>query len=142
MINALLAQAETASRLQIAGAMSFGIVIGWYVYYINRYRKADVQLSDVVTLVGAVGGGAILALFPAKTDLFGAYGLGLGIGFFSYFVVLLLFVAASKRFGIEFFLDGRRKKLADDEWIPDTVAPTIHPMEATSEPGKAPGVGN
>ena len=141
MIHVALAQVETASRLQIAGALSFGIVIGWYVYYINRYRKADVQLSDIVTLIGAVGGGAVLALFPAKTELFGAYGLGLGIGFFSYFLVLLLFVGISKKFGVEFFLDGRRRKLEGNEWIPETIAPSITPMEATSQPGQ-PGVGN
>jgi hypothetical protein len=45
-----------ASTIQVLGAGGFGALIGWYVYYINRYRRADVQLSDIVTLVGAIGG--------------------------------------------------------------------------------------
>ena len=60
-----------ATLLQELGAGAFGAVIGWYVYYINRWRKDDVQLSDIVTLIGAIGGAAVLALFPAKTDLSG-----------------------------------------------------------------------
>ena len=41
------------------GSGGFGTIIGWYVYYINRYRKGDVQFSDLTTLVGVIGGGAI-----------------------------------------------------------------------------------
>jgi hypothetical protein len=120
---------ETATALQLWGAGAFGTLIGWLVYYINRYRKADVQLSDLVTLIGVIGGGAILALFPAKTDLFGAYGIGLGVGFFSYFLVLIFLVGVSKNFTVDFFLDGRRKKPKDDYYIPDEVQQTIHAME-------------
>jgi len=100
---------QTASTIQLIGAACFGAIIGWYVYYINRYRKGDVQLSDLVTVIGAIGGGAVLALFPAKTDLFGAYGIGLAIGFFGYFVVLIFLVGISKNFESDWFLDGRRK---------------------------------
>ena len=109
--------ATAATSLQLWGAGAFGVLIGWYVYYINRYRKGDVQLSDLVTLIGVIGGGAIVALFPAKSDLFGAYGIGLGIGFFGYFAALIIMVAISKNFGVDFFLDGRRKQLAGDEMI-------------------------
>lgn len=104
-----------ASTLQLLGAGGFGAIIGWYVYYINRYRKSDVQLGDLVTLVGVLGGGSMLALFPARTDLFGAYGIGLSVGFFGYFLALIIMVAVSKNFGVDFFLDGRRKQLAADE---------------------------
>jgi hypothetical protein len=104
-----------ATRLQIFGAMGFGAIIGWLVYYINRYRTGDVQFSDLATVIGILGGGAILALFPASTDLFGGYGIGLFIGFFSYFLYLNLQVRISKNFTVDWFLDGRSKKLADDE---------------------------
>lgn len=104
-----------ATRLQIFGAIGFGTIIGWLVYYINRYRTGDVQFSDLATVIGILGGGAVLALFPPKTDLFGGYGIGLFIGFFSYFLVLNMQVAISKKFFVEWFLDGRSKKLADDE---------------------------
>jgi hypothetical protein len=110
-----------ATRLQLFGAAAFGVLIGWLVYYINRYRKADVQLSDLVTLIGVLGGGAILALFPAKTDLFGAYGIGLAIGFFVYFIVLVFLVGISKNFDVDWFLDGRRKKPKDPFYVPGEV---------------------
>ncbi len=93
----------------LIGAGAFGALIGWYVYFINRHRKDDVQLSDIVTLVGVLGGAAVLALFPAQTPLFGAYGIGLALGFFAYFILLLILVGISPNFSADWFLDGRRK---------------------------------
>ena len=119
---------ETVSTVQLLGAGGFGALIGWYVYYINRYRKGDVQISDLVTVIGVLGGGAILALFPAGTDLFGAYGIGLFAGFFGYFLALIFLVGVSKNFNADWFLDGRRKKPEDPYYIPAEVTPTIHPM--------------
>jgi predicted permease len=95
-------------NIQLIGALAFGILIGWYVYYINRHRKNEVQMSDLVTLIGVIGGAAVLSLFPAESDLFGAYGIGLAIGFFAYFIFLMIFVYASPNFGSDWFLDGRR----------------------------------
>ena len=89
--------------IQLIGAGVFGAIIGWYVYMINRYRKGDVQFSDLVTLIGIIGGGSILALFKAETDLFGAYGIGLGVGFFGYFFVLLIMVRVSSSFDVDWF---------------------------------------
>ncbi|WP_420629738.1 hypothetical protein [Candidatus Leptofilum sp.] len=106
---------EAASQLQIIGAVGFGTIIGWLVYYINRYRKSDVQFSDLATVIGILGGGAILALFPAGTDLFGGYGIGLFIGFFSYFAFLMLWVRISGNFSVDWFLDGRSTKLGENE---------------------------
>jgi hypothetical protein len=99
----------TASVIQMIGAGCFGALIGWYVYYINRYRKGDVQFSDLVTLIGILGGTAVLAIFPARSDLFGAYGIGLAVGFFGYFLVLVGLVYRSPNFTVDWFLDGRRK---------------------------------
>lgn len=101
----------TASTMQLLGAGGFGAVVGWYVYYINRWRKDDVQLSDIVTLIGAIGGAAVLALFPAKTALFGAYGIGLAGGFFLYFFILVILVNKAPGFSAAWFLDGRAPKL-------------------------------
>ena len=115
-----------ATFWQLLGAAGFGAVVGWYLYYVNRYRKDEIKLADVVTLIGAIGGAAIMTLFPAKTDLFGAYGIGLAVGFFGYFVVLLVMVRISAKFSVEWFLDGRRKNLEKDETregARDTVAP-------------------
>ena len=105
-----------ATTLQLLGAGGFGALIGWYIYYINRYRKDAVQLGDLVTLIGAIGGGAVLTLFPEQTDLFGAYGVGLFAGFFGYFLLLVVLVLRSKgEFTATWFLDGRRKKPAADQ---------------------------
>lgn len=119
---------QSASLIQLLGAAGLGFVIGWYVYYINRYRRSDVQLSDLLTLIGAIGGGATTALFAAKTDLFGAYGIGLFAGFFSYFVVLLILVGISKNFDADWFLDGRRKKPVDPVEIPDATTQSARAM--------------
>ena len=91
----------SATAIQLYGSWGFGAIIGWYVYYINRYRKTDVQFSDLVTLIGVIGGSTVLTLFPSSTDLFGAYGLGIACGFFGYFVTLLIFVSISKNFEID-----------------------------------------
>ena len=108
------------SIVALLGAAGFGAIIGWLVYYINRYRVAAVQFSDLTTLMGIIGGGAVLALFPARSALFGAYGIGLAIGFFSYFARLNTLVersmgAAEGAFDWEWFLDGRRKNPKDGQ---------------------------
>jgi hypothetical protein len=114
--------------VQLLGAGGFGAVLGWYLFFLNRYRTGDVGLEDLVTVVGALGGAAILALFPAKSDLFGAYGIGLALGFFGYFIVLVVLVRRSGSFGSEWFLDGRRKRPAADEVVPEATAVTVRPM--------------
>lgn len=75
------------STIQLIGAGCFGGIIGWYVYLINRHRKNGMQMSDLVTLIAVIGGVAVLRLFPLSTDLFGAYGIGLAVGFFYCFIV-------------------------------------------------------
>jgi hypothetical protein len=124
---------EAASIVQLLGAGGFGAIIGWYVYYINRYRKGDVQFSDLTTLIGILGGGAILALFPAKTDLFGAYGIGLFAGFFGYFAFLMLWVRISKNFTVDWFLDGRRRKPSSSYEIPEDIRTTTSAMAAPED---------
>lgn len=118
----------TGHPILIWGAVGFGMLIGWYVYYINRYRTGDVQLSDIVTVIGVLGGAGITALFPAGSELFAGYGIGLAIGFFGYFLVLVMLVGMSKNFNADWFLDGRRKKMAPDEEIPGGVTPTARAM--------------
>lgn len=115
--------------LQLLGAGCFGAVIGWYLFFLNRYRAGAVALADLVTVVGAIGGAAILALFPSESDLFGAYGIGLAIGFFGYFLVLVGLVVRSDSFGVEWFLDGRRKRPKADEVIPEGTALTVRAMD-------------
>jgi hypothetical protein len=126
---------QTASTIQLLGSGGFGALIGWYVYYTNRYRKDEVKLSDLVTLTGVLGGAGIMALFPAKSDLFGCYGIGLFLGFFGYFFVLLLLVVISKDFTVDWFLDGRRIRPKDPFYIPAEIQTPAHPaMEIQEKP--------
>jgi hypothetical protein len=122
------------NNLEYFGAAGFGALVGWYVYYINRYRKGDVQIGDLTTIIGVVGGAAITALFPASTGLFGAYGIGLFVGFFGYFLVLIYLVNSSANFDLDWFLDGRRKRPEEPYYIPDSVAPTVRPMDIQLPP--------
>jgi hypothetical protein len=68
------------------GAVCFGITIGWMAYRIMRLRAGIPGLSDIIAILGAIGGAAILAIFRNDV-LFGWYSVGLVIGFFAYFAV-------------------------------------------------------
>jgi len=117
--------AETAATtVQMLGAGGFGAIIGWLVYFINRYRQGDVQFSALTTVIGIPGGGAVLALFPAQTDLLGAYGIGLFVGFFSYFVFLMVWVRISPNFTVDWFLDGRSRRPRKSEMSKKEAAET------------------
>jgi hypothetical protein len=120
---------ESASLLQLLGAGGFGAVVGWFLYYVNRYRSGDLRLGDVVTVVSALGGGAILSLFPAESDLFAAYGLGLFAGFFGYLLVLVVLVARSPNFDADWFLDGRRRTPAGFVEVPPEATQTARAMD-------------
>ncbi|MFF8942409.1 hypothetical protein ACF1A5_09060 [Streptomyces sp. NPDC014864] len=67
------------------GAACFGLVIGWVTYRSLRHRKDRPVLRDISVVIGAVGGGAVVALFQAT--LFAWYAIGLALGFFLYLVV-------------------------------------------------------
>lgn len=63
-------------------------MVGWISYRTLRRKEGAAALSDIATVIGAVGGAAVTALF--KSDiLFGLYSIGLAIGFFAYFIVSL-----------------------------------------------------
>ena len=68
------------------GAFFFGAVIGWITYRTLRRREGAAVLSDISTVIGAVGGAAVITLFDDKL-LFGAYAIGLAVGFFAYFLI-------------------------------------------------------
>jgi hypothetical protein len=105
------------TTLQEWGAFAFGLVVGWFTYFVNRHRREDVSLADVATIIGALGGGAVLALFPEESRLFGAYGMGLAVGFFGYFVLLVVMVLATHGWTLEWFLDGRKPPPGKDQIV-------------------------
>jgi hypothetical protein len=131
-----MADGTPASTLQLIGAGCFGLILGWYLYFINRYRSGPVDFGDIVTILGAVGGAGVLALFPSGTDLFGAYGIGLAGGFFLYYAILNTMVARSSNFDADFFLDGRRKRPVEPYYIPEGWrAASGSGMDATFQAG-------
>ena len=68
------------------GALCFGLVIGWITYRTLRRKEGMSNLSDISTVIGAVGGATVTALFK-EGQLFGMYCIGLAIGFFVYFII-------------------------------------------------------
>lgn len=106
------------ARAAAIGAGLFGVVIGWNLYFLNRYRK-DVAIADITTIIGAIGGAAVLALFPTSGSLFPAYGFGLTVGFLGYFAVLSILVRNSENFDADWFIDGRYKDEKGIVVIPD-----------------------
>lgn len=68
------------------GAVAFGLVVGWVTYRTLRRKEGVSALSDVSSVIAAVGGGAVTALFKSG-ELFGFYSMGLAIGFFLYLIV-------------------------------------------------------
>lgn len=72
--------------VEAIGALCFGLVVGWVTYRTLRRREGISNLSDISTVIGAVGGAAVTALFKDGA-LFGMYCIGLAVGFFLYFVI-------------------------------------------------------
>ncbi len=109
------------------GACLLGFVIGWNLYLINRYRdKAQVTIGDISVIVGALANGALLLFFDNSTRLLGWYGVGLGIGFLFYGLLLFILIKLTNssesplpmaflKMHIGQFLDVRTIKYKDDE---------------------------
>jgi hypothetical protein len=111
------------------GAFAFGSVIGWNIYFINRYRK-DVVIGDLSAVITAVGGSAILALFPAKSLMFAFYGLGLAAGFFAYFLILIILVIIEPTVGILYIITGKtgdRPMIREPDAAPAPPGPPAPP---------------
>jgi uncharacterized membrane protein YeaQ/YmgE (transglycosylase-associated protein family) len=72
--------------VSIIGAVCFGIVIGWVTYRTLRRRGEVVALSDIASVIGAVGGGWVTTQFSVP-EVFGSYCVGLFVGFFAYLIL-------------------------------------------------------
>ena len=68
------------------GALCFGLVIGWVTYRTLRRAGETVALSNIATVIGAIGGGAVTGRFKSE-ELFAAYSIGLAVGFFLYLIL-------------------------------------------------------
>ena len=66
------------------GVLLFGVVIGYITYRTLIRTTANTAITDLATVVGAVGGGVVAGLIEPGTELFGYYGIGLAAGFVLY----------------------------------------------------------
>lgn len=85
------------SMLSLWGAGAFGAVIGWISYRTLRRAANAPRITDLITVIAALGGGAVINTQFAEPDLFACYGIGLFAGFFAYFAVGLLVDRSERR---------------------------------------------
>ncbi|MGO9761040.1 MAG: hypothetical protein ACLP1Q_07260 [Solirubrobacteraceae bacterium] len=78
--------AVAVGALAKIGAGCFGLVVGWITYRTLRRREGATQLSDIATVVAALGGAAVTTIFN-NAEMFGCYSIGLAVGFFAYLIV-------------------------------------------------------
>jgi uncharacterized membrane protein YeaQ/YmgE (transglycosylase-associated protein family) len=72
------------------GAIAFGVVVGWVTY--GCLRRADRKgLTDLTTIIGAIGGATVTGLFQPNTGSFAGYCVGLAVGFFAYLAFYMWF---------------------------------------------------
>ena len=69
--------------INLIGAFCFGLVMGWLTYR-TLARKKTSSLGDLTIVLGTLGGATIVSIFPTAEAAFGAYCIGLAIGFFLY----------------------------------------------------------
>jgi hypothetical protein len=56
------------------------LVLGWYAWF-NSRRTTTPSPTDIASFAAAIGGAALVKLFPDR--LFGYYCIGLAAGFFA-----------------------------------------------------------
>lgn len=63
---------------------AFGLIIGYLSWYAFKPGESPetVPVQKIASLIAVIGGATVLALFPAGSNLFDNYGIGLAVGFF------------------------------------------------------------
>jgi NhaP-type Na+/H+ or K+/H+ antiporter len=93
----------------VVGGFAFGLVVGWVTYGFLR-RSDRKTLTDITTIIGAVGGAAATGLFQPGTGAFAGYCVGLAVGFFGY----LAFYITHKDTAPDWLGEARRTNQVDD----------------------------
>lgn len=68
------------------GALCFGVVVGFVTYRTLRRTGETMAISNIASVISAIGGGAVTALFDER-ELFAYYSIGLAAGFFLYMML-------------------------------------------------------
>jgi ABC-type Mn2+/Zn2+ transport system permease subunit len=72
--------------VNIVGATLFGVIVGWIAYRTLRRQGETVALSNIASVIAAVGGAAVTGLFNTP-EIFSWYCIGLFAGFFLYLIL-------------------------------------------------------
>jgi len=68
--------------IPLTGAALFGAVVGIMAHHVlNKAARPDVKW--LAAMLAVIGGGAVTALFEARSVLFGCYCIGLAAAFFA-----------------------------------------------------------
>jgi hypothetical protein len=78
------------------GAVCFGVVVGYLTYRTLVRTGTKSSLDDLPAVLAVIGGGVITGLFPARSELFGWYAIGLLAGMVLFFLVYLVLNGAKK----------------------------------------------
>jgi len=69
------------------GAVIFGVVVG-FITYRTLVRTTDkAAISDLATVIAAIGGGVVTSLFDPAGNRFGWYTIGLAAGMAGFFLL-------------------------------------------------------
>ena len=71
----------------LVGAVVFGTVVGYLVHYLVR-RDREPGVGDIGAIIGVVLGGGVLKVVSSE-GMMSWYLIGLGIGFFLYWLALM-----------------------------------------------------
>lgn len=72
--------------LAFASTLLFGIVVGWITYRTLR-RTGSTAVSDIATVIGAIGGAGVTTIIGSEHQAFYPYCIGLFVGFFGYAII-------------------------------------------------------
>lgn len=72
-----------------AGVICFGLLVGFITYRTLIRSTRNSSVSDLATVIGSVGGGAVTAIVKPGTNLFGWYAIALLVGFAVYGLLYL-----------------------------------------------------
>ncbi|MFF7602955.1 hypothetical protein [Streptomyces mirabilis] len=114
----------SSQTVMSVGACCFGITIG-YITYRTLVRAERSAVSDLATVVTAVGGAAVTSLFdPQQGDTFGWYSIGLLVGLAVFF---LLFFAMNGKAATAVFMGAPDIGRPQEDRTPKSAEAHGHP---------------
>lgn len=79
------------------GSDSIGFVLGWTLYFANRGKSGDLSVAELGAIAGVIAGSTVITFLDGfgipdaqRVFLFGGYGIGVLIGFMTYFQLFRL----------------------------------------------------